>query len=376
MRFVNFVKKVLSLRDNSDIHTLYLNGDNNGATIVDDICKWIATAVSHNVQELTIMICIDEDFFEIPACLCTCKSLTKLELVLGTLWADECKVILPCAMNLPRIKSLGLRFFYQLIGEEKLANKFFSDFPTQRSLDRDSRRLNKVNLNILSLPNLESLVTRDCGFDDLNLNISFPKLKYFVLNDFKPNGEIENTGEYKLYAPSLASFVLKGYMPTSFTLENLSSLVKADMRIWIKREDIGDGVFPEIRAEKKEYYTQLTLRFLRGFHNVKVLTLNGSFLKALGPQDSFDPVYPFYDEHLKFVKIKYLRGRAKELNLVATLLKHSMVLNKVILCSSCLNKYHLKEKEEEMEKFREMLLTFPRASANVVISYSVSVWYS
>ncbi|KAI3938795.1 hypothetical protein MKW98_011947 [Papaver atlanticum] len=259
---------------------------------------------------------------------------------------------------------------------------------------------------------------------------------------------MENTGEYKLYAPSLASFVLKGYMPTSFTLENLSSLVRADMRIlWIKREDIGDGVFPEIRAEKKkEYYTQLTLRFLRGFHNVRVLTLNGSFLKALGgspdildsqplefyhlqflklsggssreslrtifymlkispnikalylrlgPQVSrcVDPVYPFYHElnaedikglalpccmihHLKVVKIKYLRGRVNELNLLATLLKHSMVLEKVILCSRCLNKYHLKEKEEEMEKFREMLLTFPRASANVVISYSLSVWYS
>ncbi|XP_026411163.1 putative FBD-associated F-box protein At5g56700 [Papaver somniferum] len=266
--------------DTLTVSPLYVNGDNNGATIVADICKWITTAVSHNVQELTIKICIDEDFFEIPACLCTCKSLTKLEMVLGTLWADECKVILPCTMNLPRIKSLGLRFFHQLIGEEKLANKFFSGFPTQRSLDRDSRRLNKVNLKILSLPNLESLVTRDCGFDDLNLNISFPKLKYFALNDFKPNGEIENTGEYKLYAPSLASFVLKGYMPTSITLENLSSLVRADMRIWIKREDIGDGVFPEIRAEKKEYYTQLTLRFLRGFHNVKVLTLNGSFLKV------------------------------------------------------------------------------------------------
>ncbi|XP_026439227.1 uncharacterized protein LOC113337893 isoform X1 [Papaver somniferum] len=250
-------------------------------------------------------------------------------------------------------------------------------------------------------------------------------------------------------------------MPTRFTLENLSSLVRADMHIWIKREDIGDGVFPEIRAEKKEYYTQLTLRFLRGFHNVKVLTLNGSFLKRtiiykmslffaflcakalggspdildsqplefchlqflklsggssrdslrtifymlkispnikglylrLGPQDSFDPVYPFYHElnaeeirglampccmiyHLKFVKIKYLRGRSNELNLLASLLKHSMVLEKIILCSRCLNKYHLKEKEEEMEKFREMLLTFPRASANVVISYSVSVWYS
>ncbi|KAI3830681.1 hypothetical protein MKX03_005427 [Papaver bracteatum] len=165
-------------------------------------------------------------------------------------------------------------------------------------------------------------------------------------------------------------------MPTSFTLENLSSLVRADMRIWIKREDIGDGVFPEIRAGKKEYYTQLTLRFLRGFHNVKVLTLNGSFLKLNAEEIRGLALPCCMIYHLKVVKIKYLRGRVNELKLLASLLKHSMVLEKVILFSRCLNKYHLKEKEKEMEKFREMLLTFSRASTNVVISYSVSVWYS
>ncbi|KAI3940214.1 hypothetical protein MKW92_010467, partial [Papaver armeniacum] len=52
--------------------------------------RWIATAVSHNVQELKIECYVQavmfnykvepEDGFEIPPCLFTCKSLTKMQL--------------------------------------------------------------------------------------------------------------------------------------------------------------------------------------------------------------------------------------------------------------------------------------------------------
>ncbi|XP_026408399.1 uncharacterized protein LOC113303569 [Papaver somniferum] len=115
--------------------------------------------------------------------------------------------------------------------------------------------------------------------------------------------------------------------------------------------------------------------------NIKALYL------SLGPQDSSDPVCPFYHElnsediqalpccmiyHLKFVKIKYLRGSVNELKLLASLLKHAMVLEKVMLYSLCINKNFIEGKKKEMEKFCEMLLTFPRASRNAVIKYSVT----
>ncbi|XP_026439435.1 uncharacterized protein LOC113338141 [Papaver somniferum] len=213
------------------------------------------------------------------------------------------------------------------------------------------------------------------------------------------------------------------------------------MHIWIKRKNNEKGVFLEIHAEKKESYTQLTLRFLRGLHNAQVLKLNSSFFEALGgspdilesqklefrylhllklsvglsrdsmrtifyilkispnieslymrlgPEDSLDiSVHPFCDKvklnsenigglalpdmayHLKFVEIKYLKGSVNELKLLADLLKHATVLEKVVLCSFS-TKEELKQKEKEMEKFYELLLTFPKASTNVMISYSVS----
>ncbi|KAI3830682.1 hypothetical protein MKX03_005428 [Papaver bracteatum] len=224
--------------------------------------------------------------------------------------------------------------------------------------------------------------------------MSFPNLTYF---EFYHPVDLKNNAEVKLYVPSLTSFILKGYMPAIFSLEDLSSSVSADMHIWIKRKNNGNGVFLEIHAERKESYTQLTLRFLRGLRNARVLKLNSSFFEALeslymrlGPEDSLDiSEHPSCAEvklnseniggldlpdmayHLKFVEIKYLKGSVNELKLLAGLLKHALVLEKVVLCSLS-TKEELKQKEKEMEKFYEMLLTFPKASTNVMISCSVS----
>ncbi|KAI3943287.1 hypothetical protein MKW92_037427 [Papaver armeniacum] len=163
-------------------------------------------------------------------------------------------------------------------------------------------------------------------------------------------------------------------MPAIFSLEDLSSSVSADMHIWIKRKNNGKGVFLEIHAERKESYTQLTLRFLRGLHNAHVLKLNSSFF-----EDSLDiSVHPFCDEvklnsenigGLGLPDMAY-HLNVNELKLLAGLLKHALVLEKVVLCSLS-TKEELKQKEKEMEKFYKMLVTFPKASTNVMISYSV-----
>ncbi|KAI3973155.1 hypothetical protein MKW92_013385 [Papaver armeniacum] len=180
MRFVNLVNKVLSLHDNSDIHTFYLDAYPNGEITLSDMYRWIATVVSHNVQELSIDKCILKDF-EIPACLCTCKSLTKLELRLENGSDLDCKVILPSAVSLPRLKSLRLNLGGFWFDDEKLTNKFFS-----------------------SLPTLESLVIRHGGLNNMNLNMSFPNLTYF---EFYDPVDYRNNVEVKLYAPSLTSFI-------------------------------------------------------------------------------------------------------------------------------------------------------------------------
>ncbi|KAI3919675.1 hypothetical protein MKW92_033967, partial [Papaver armeniacum] len=116
----------------------------------------------------------------------------------------------------------------------------------------------------------------------MNLKISLPELKHFNfkstevdINDM----EEENNSEVTLHAPSLSSFIFDSYMSTSFILENLSSLVTADIEI---REDQMPSNYSVIREEKKEFYAQRCMRFFRGLHKVKVLKLKCSFIKALG----------------------------------------------------------------------------------------------
>ncbi|KAI3838763.1 hypothetical protein MKX03_004709, partial [Papaver bracteatum] len=63
--------------------------------------------------------------------------------------------------------------------------------------------------------------------------------------------------------------------------------------------------------------------------------------------------------HLKFVKIRGLRGCVNELKFIEILLKNSMILEEVVLCSIKKNP----RTERRMVKFNEIVLTFPRASA-------------
>ncbi|KAI3891283.1 hypothetical protein MKX03_000111 [Papaver bracteatum] len=69
--------------------------------------------------------------------------------------------------------------------------------------------------------------------------------------------------------------------------------------------------------------------------------------------------------HLKFVKIKGLHGRVNELKFLEILFKHATVLEKVVLASDSTKQDSLRKKR--MKKFSKMLLTFPRASKNIII---------
>ncbi|RZC62463.1 hypothetical protein C5167_024243 [Papaver somniferum] len=192
---------------------------------------------------------------------------------------DYGKIILPsCEMSLPRLKSLHLRLELLSFKDETLTNKFFSSFP-----------------------NLESLVIAfwgliECEFSNMNLKISLPELKHFKYKSTEVDinsMEEKNNSEVTLHAPSLSSFIFDSYMSTSFILEDLSSLITADIEIRINREDQMPSSYPAICEEKKEFYAQCFMRFFRGVHKVKVLKLRCSFIKQ-----NYDkpPVYPFCDK--------------------------------------------------------------------------------
>ncbi|KAI3867059.1 hypothetical protein MKX03_007336 [Papaver bracteatum] len=267
-RFFKFVDKVLNLRDDhSDIQRFYIVFDVFHPP-VPKINRWIATAVSRNVQEVKIVSYVQgvmfnfktepEDGFEIPPCLCTSKTLTKLQLCLSGFPSCDDKIILPHEMSLPQLKSLHPSLDDMVFDDEKLTNTFFSSFPSLESL-------------IMAMGS-----TR---FHYMNLHISLPKLKYFVfdsLNDGR-NSDVK----VKLHAPSLSYFICNSYISTSFTLENLSSLDIADINIRFKFEDLVSRDSSEICAEKKEIYARHTTALLRGIQNVKILMLDDSVLKVI-----------------------------------------------------------------------------------------------
>ncbi|KAI3858360.1 hypothetical protein MKX03_024684 [Papaver bracteatum] len=355
-RFIKFVDKVLSLRDNnSDIRRFDLRCDIYITTddeIYSCIHRWIATAVSHNVQEMCINL-TTEEYFKIPICLCTCKSLTKLELKLcgheDSDYEDSdydyySKIILPDhEMSLPSLKSLRLILWDTSFDNEELMNRFFSSFPS-----------------------LESLVMRvyDNSFREMNLNISLPKLKYFEFDSW----DSASSGEVKLHAPSLSSFIFRSDMLSTYlTLMNLPSLATADIKM-------------RIRSQVPEMCAQRAMGLLRGIRNVEVLTLDHNFLKATAcpyyNEVKFDPdnIGDYWDAglslpcricHLKIVEIKGLRGDAIELKFLELLLKHATVLEKVVLTSYSTEQDSGREKR--MTKFSEMLLTFPAASKKILI---------
>ncbi|XP_026423233.1 uncharacterized protein LOC113319168 [Papaver somniferum] len=170
-------------------------------------------------------------------------------------------------MSLPLLKSLILILRDISFQDEELTNRLFSSFPYLESL------IVKVSHN---------------PFPEINLNVSLPKLKYF---EFDSRVYYDSSGEVKLHAPSLSSFIFRSYMSTNFTLTNLSSLATADIKMRCMR----------IRSQVPEICAR-ALGLLRGIHNVEVLTLNHNFLEAFGGAPDIlqtQPTEHFNIQHLK-----------------------------------------------------------------------------
>ncbi|KAI3931645.1 hypothetical protein MKW92_020521, partial [Papaver armeniacum] len=257
-RYIVFVDRLLLLRDtSSDIQTFKLKWKNVGNFLSDldfkydvsrHIATWIMAAVKHNVQELKLTIFLRE-MIKLPDCLFTCKSLTKLRF--SGFSRDLTDFVLPhIPMYFPRLRCLALTGVS--LGDESLTSKLFS-----------------------SCPSLESLLLTDCSikFDFTSLS-----LKHFHLDNCYD--VCESTDDYditvKLSAPNLTSLICKDYMSQDYSLENLSSLVTADIGMKVSddyRVDIPKTI-SELATEVKELYGARMIKFIREVSNVTDLTLS------------------------------------------------------------------------------------------------------
>ncbi|KAI3896712.1 hypothetical protein MKW98_009565, partial [Papaver atlanticum] len=237
---------VLLFRDDCGIQRFQLNCHNDSIDS-SHINTWIAKAVKHNVEELCIKTNTSDEFSIFSHCLCTCKSLTKLELDLpnGFKFGSE---IVSTPVILPRLKSMNLQFRYLSSDNVNLANELFTKCPALESLVLDISRCRTTNLRI-----------------------SVPTLKHISLTGDTYMGVSKVT----LCAPNLSSFICFGCLLEDYCLENLSSLVTADVRINIKQYDKVSKI--ELHEEKKVSYAQRMVKLMRGIHNVKVLSLTKDF---------------------------------------------------------------------------------------------------
>ncbi|KAI3877739.1 hypothetical protein MKW98_020220 [Papaver atlanticum] len=86
----------------------------------------------------------------------------------------------------------------------------------------------------------------------------------------------------KICAPNLKFFMCTCFMTEDFSLENLSSLVGAQIKMTLREEeDETAETYTELPAEEKEVFAKCLLKFLGGVHSVQHLTLSSGFLEVL-----------------------------------------------------------------------------------------------
>ncbi|XP_058779559.1 F-box protein At1g60400-like [Vicia villosa] len=253
--FIEFMRKVLSLRDSSvSLHTL--DFEDISHLLEPHILEWIVNyAISHNVQRLQFSITSVVE--QIPLTLLSSQTLTHLNLSV----CYECKSLFPKSLNLPALSTLELGNF-----------TFYKDSEPFSTFSR-----------------LKSLLISDCNVEGAGtLCISSATLVNFTMH---VESDLDNYYKIDLCTPSLSTFAFRGYPYQDISGSNISSL---------KHVDIDAGVFP-YRLDGPPLFL---FNWLPEFANIKSLTVTASTLQALSlVPELLEFKIPFMCK-LKFLKVK------------------------------------------------------------------------
>jgi hypothetical protein len=231
MLLMNFVERVLCLRDFSDIKRFTLH-----CAVLHDASRvntWISAAVRHNVQELYIDLDNFKRTFSLPHCLFTCKTLTSLHLDMPDILKLPATI---CFSNLKVLTIANITFW-----DEYLTQQLFS-----------------------GLPVLEKLELQECSWEGLkNVKISAPKLYSLSIYEFS----MENSSCYgdgchvMIFGGALKEFYYSGKLFCDYCLYNSFSPIKATIDL------ITDNINMHITSNR-------VYKLLMGLSNVKYLTLS------------------------------------------------------------------------------------------------------
>ncbi|XP_023729583.1 F-box/LRR-repeat protein At3g59190 [Lactuca sativa] len=203
--FINFVDRVLALRDPSNMEKFHLSCFvcNNASKIH----SWISYAIMHNVQELDLCL-FGVDPFVIPRCMLDSTPLVSLKIKM------DCVIELPSHVSFPFLKTLHLSLV-----------RFPDDASTEKLFS--------------GCPFLEELVLLDCYLVNLNnIVISSSTLKSLTIHDLPYFGEFDDTSgcNIKIDAVNLTYFKYFGNLLNDILLNNALSLIDACIHIPIPQE--------------------------------------------------------------------------------------------------------------------------------------------
>jgi hypothetical protein len=231
---MNFVERVLYLRDSSDIKEFVLDFDVQFDA--SRVKSWITAAVRRNVQILNIRIRDLRGQFSLPRCVFTCETLTSLELAM------------PCILKIPPIICFS---DLKVLSIENVT--FLDDYTTQQLLS--------------GLPVLEVLYLEKCrwGYRKV-LSITSPRLHSLTIIE----ADMHNPSDcqFMIFGAALKYFVYSGELFDEYCLYDSFSLESADFDVACYGEWASDE-----RARQVAYRV---FKLLIAIPNVKDLRLYGN----------------------------------------------------------------------------------------------------
>ncbi|GJU07049.1 F-box domain containing protein [Tanacetum coccineum] len=274
--FSEFVTDVLPRRNNQiEVYSVKLSFREMYPEVT--LKLFLDYAFSHNVQQLSFS-CVLHKNIDFPLYLFRSPNLKYLRLTGVTCHIFEFPIALASTWELPALTTLHLDSVC-----------FYDDNSTDKGIRLISKCVNLKSLTInrftmigsddlnICHPRLSSLTLENGHWALCNVNIVTPQLENLCMMDC--------WGKQLIYAPKLASLVIKDDKPLEFTADDLCSLEKVNLCIY---------------PDKKDPYKIAAM--LQRLHNVKFLKLNMELIEFLSSS-----MKPFSLQSSPFANLKSLK---------------------------------------------------------------------
>ncbi|XP_026384587.1 F-box/LRR-repeat protein At4g14103-like [Papaver somniferum] len=255
---MDFVDTTLQRHHASNIQKFCLYTDRH--MNASRVCSWIENLGRCNVEDLSLYLDLDEDFF-VPPSLFTSESLIKLELSAPSCDSCSMPIHLPNSFSCPKLKSLTLHQI-QFTEDKCWNDQHFSNCPL-----------------------LEDLTLEDCTWANVgNFCISTPALKVLKFYAWDEYDNSLQDCALQINAPNLVSLTYFGRVSKDYVLSSFPKLESAEVLL------CSYGV----RRVKKIGYGAAASKIFQALSHVQCLEMHVESLQALPTVDDLVHALPVY----------------------------------------------------------------------------------